>query len=52
MEEGFIRARVADWQDVVEAGGFADLVRHGKVRTEGKEYLVRDGDVVEFLFHE
>ena len=50
MEEGFIRARVAGWEDVVEAGGMGPLVKAGKVRTEGKEYEVRDGDVIEFLF--
>jgi GTP-binding protein YchF len=52
MEAGFIRARVAAWDELVEAGGFPELVRRGRVRTEGKEYPVADGDVVEFLFHD
>jgi len=50
MQEGFVRARVASWDDLVEAGSFAELVRTGRARTEGKAYEVRDGDVVEFLF--
>jgi len=50
MQEGFVRARVAAWDDLVEAGSFGELVKTGRVRTEGKAYEVRDGDVVEFLF--
>ena len=50
MEEGFIRARVARWDDVVRAGGLSPLASEGKVRVEGKEYEVRDGDVLEFRF--
>ena len=50
MEEGFIRARVARWDDVVRAGGLAALASEGKIRIEGKEYEVQDGDVLEFRF--
>lgn len=52
MEEGFIRAKVASYEELVAAGGFAELTRLGRVRTEGKGYVVADGDVVEFLFQE
>ena len=52
MEEGFIRARVTPCDELVEAGSFQELARHGRVRTEGKDYLVADGDVVEFLFND
>lgn len=50
MEEGFIRAKVAAFDDLVEHGSFQELHRRGLVRTEGKEYRIEDGDVVEFLF--
>ena len=52
MEEGFIRAEVSAFEDLVSAGGVTDLKGSGKLRTEGKEYLIRDGDVVEFLFQQ
>jgi hypothetical protein len=52
MEEGFIRARVAACEELVGTGSFQELVRHGRVRTEGKDYAVADGDVIEFLFSE
>ncbi len=50
MEKGFIRARVASCDEVLEHGSFEELHHHGLLRTEGKEYPIRDGDVVEFLF--
>ena len=50
MEEGFVRAQVARWDDVVRAKGMAALAGEGKLRTEGKEYEVRDGDVLEIRF--
>jgi GTP-binding protein YchF len=52
MQQGFIRARVTTADELAAAGDFHDLVRHGRVRTEGREYAVRDGDVVEFSFAE
>jgi len=51
MEKGFIRAHVAQWDQVVEYGSFHDLHHHGLLRTEGKESAVEDGDVIEFFFH-
>jgi GTP-binding protein YchF len=44
----FIRADVIAWQDLVELGGKAKAREVGKLRTEGKEYIVKDGDVIEF----
>jgi len=44
----FIRAEIIFWQDLLSAGSFAAAREKGLVRTEGKEYLVKDGDVVEF----
>lgn len=51
MEKGFIRAHVAKWDRVVEHGSFHELHHHGLLRTEGKESVVEDGDVIEFFFH-
>lgn len=50
MEHGFIRAQVASYAHLVEHRSFQDLHRHGLLRTEGKDYEIADGDVVEFLF--
>ena len=51
MEKGFVRAQVGDWEQVVELGSFQELHHQGLLRTEGREQEVRDGDVIEFLFH-
>lgn len=48
FKEKFIRAEVIFWQKLLEAGSFAVAREHGLVRTEGKEYIVKDGDVIEF----
>ncbi|MGH7611483.1 MAG: redox-regulated ATPase YchF [Candidatus Dormibacteria bacterium] len=48
--KGFIRAEVCDWEELVEAGGYAGVRDRGQRRLEGRDYLVRDGDVVHFLF--
>lgn len=45
----FIRAEVIEWQKLLEAGSYAAARSQGLVRTEGKEYTVKDGDVMEFL---
>jgi GTP-binding protein YchF len=50
MEKGFIRAEVAAAAEVIGAGGLAQLKDAGRLRTEGREYLVQDGDVIHFLF--
>ena len=45
---GFIRAEICDWRDFVELGGEAATRTAGKLRAEGKEYPVQDGDVIHF----
>ena len=48
FKDKFIRAEVIEWTKLLEAGSYASARERGLVRTEGKEYLVQDGDVVEF----
>ena len=47
---GFIRAETIAYEDLLTLGSMAEAKKHGKVRSEGKTYRVRDGDVVEILF--
>ncbi len=49
FEKKFIRAQVVDYEKLVEAGSYAAAKTKGWIRTEGKEYEVKDGDVIEFL---
>lgn len=49
FRDKFIRAEVIAWNELLEAGSYATARERGLVRTEGREYVVRDGDVVEFL---
>jgi GTP-binding protein YchF len=51
IERGFIRAEVVPWQDLVELGSEAKCREAGKLRVEGKSYVVQDGDVVHFRFN-
>ncbi|MCI8413341.1 MAG: redox-regulated ATPase YchF [Clostridia bacterium] len=51
FEKGFIRAEIVSYDDLVSFGGFAQAKEKGKVRSEGKEYVMRDGDVVLFRFN-
>lgn len=51
LEKGFIRAEVIEWNKLVEAGGWTPAKEKGWVRTEGKEYIVQDGDTVLILFN-
>ena len=50
MEKGFIRAEVADSSDIIDRGDLQVLKEDGLLRVEGKEYIVNDGDVIQFLF--
>ena len=49
FEKKFIRAEVVTYEKLIDAGSFADAKKLGFMRTEGKEYYVQDGDVIEFL---
>jgi len=51
FERGFIRAETCGWKDLVDAGSWAAARDKGLVRSEGKDYLVQDGDVMEFRFN-
>jgi len=51
FEKGFIRAEVIAYDDFVACKGEAGAKEHGKLRLEGKEYLVREGDVMHFRFN-
>jgi hypothetical protein len=48
FKDKFIRAEVIFWKDLLDAGSFANAKERGQLRIEGKEYIVRDGDVIEF----
>ena len=48
FKDKFIRAEVVHTDDLLSSGSFASAKEKGKVRTEGKEYIVKDGDVIEF----
>jgi len=50
FEKGFIKAEIVSYEDLIAAGGLAEARALGKVRLEGKDYVMRDGDVVEFRF--
>jgi GTP-binding protein YchF len=51
LARGFIRAEVVEWQDLLELGSVAEARKHARLRSEGKAYRVRDGDVIEILFN-
>ena len=48
FKDKFIRAEVIEWDKLIEAGSFGAAREKGLIRTEGKEYIVKDGDVMEF----
>jgi len=50
LAKGFIRAETIGYEELLAAGSIAEAKKHGKVRSEGKTYRVRDGDVIEILF--
>ncbi|OFR87747.1 MULTISPECIES: redox-regulated ATPase YchF [Micrococcus] len=51
FQRGFIKAEIVSFDDLIAAGSMAEAKAAGKVRMEGKEYVMRDGDVVEFRFN-
>lgn len=50
FQKGFIKAEIVSFDDLVKAGSVAEARAHGWVRMEGKDYVMQDGDVVEFRF--
>lgn len=51
FQKGFIKAEVISYDDLIELGSVAEARAHGKARMEGKDYVMADGDVVEFRFN-
>ena len=51
FQKGFIRAETVSYDDLVEAGSEVKAKEAGKVRLEGKDYIMKDGDVVHFRFN-
>jgi ribosome-binding ATPase len=51
LQRGFIRAEVIDWEELLEIGSWSKAREAGKLRVEGKDYEVRDGDVLEIRFN-
>jgi ribosome-binding ATPase len=50
MQRGFVRAEVIDWEDLVQSGSLAAARDAGRLRTEGRDYVVADGDVITIKF--
>ncbi|MGB9374726.1 MAG: redox-regulated ATPase YchF [Jiangellales bacterium] len=51
FQKGFIKAEIVSYDDLVDAGSMAEAKSRGRVRMEGKDYVMADGDVVEFRFN-
>jgi GTP-binding protein YchF len=51
FQRGFIKAEIVSFEDLMEAGSMAEAKSRGRVRIEGKDYVMQDGDVVEFRFN-
>ena len=51
IQKGFIRAEVLSFDDLQKYGSFPEAKKAGQVKLEGKEYLVRDGDIINFRFN-
>jgi ribosome-binding ATPase YchF (GTP1/OBG family) len=51
LARGFIRAEVINWEDLVQAGSEANARRQGLLRTEGRNYSMRNGDTIRVLFN-
>ena len=50
IQRGFVRAEVVDWAELIEAGGYAGARDRGVLRLEGRDYVMRDGDVITVKF--
>ncbi|HEX9028911.1 MAG TPA: DUF933 domain-containing protein, partial [Anaerolineales bacterium] len=51
LQKGFIRAEVAAYNDLIALGGMAEARSKGKLRLEGKDYIVQDGDIMHVRFN-
>jgi ribosome-binding ATPase YchF (GTP1/OBG family) len=51
FQKGFIRAEIINWKDLVECKNESKVKELGKLRIEGKEYIMQDGDVCRFRFN-
>ena len=51
FQKGFISAEVVNYEDLINAGGNVDAKNMGLIKTQGKEYIVKDGDVILFRFN-
>ena len=51
MMKGFIRAEVLSFENLEKYGSFQEAKKAGEVRLEGKEYVVHDGDIIQFRFN-
>lgn len=51
IQQGFIRAETIYWKDFLDSGGFTQAKDKGLLRLEGKEYIVKDGDIMHFRFN-
>ena len=51
FQKGFIKAQIVNYDDLIELGSEAAVKAAGKMRLEGKDYAMKDGDVVEFRFN-
>ncbi len=51
FEKGFIRAETVSYQDFIENNGWLNSKNNGKMRLEGKDYIVKDGDILNFRFN-
>ena len=51
FERGFIKAEVISFEDFIDCNGESGAKKNGKLRLEGKDYLVKDGDIIHFKFN-
>jgi ribosome-binding ATPase len=51
LQRGFIRAEVIDWEELIALGGLSEARTKGRLRLEGKEYIVKDGEIVHIRFN-
>ncbi|UCH97058.1 MAG: redox-regulated ATPase YchF, partial [Candidatus Aminicenantes bacterium] len=50
IQQGFIRSETINWQELLEAGSFSQAKSKGVLRLEGKDYIVKDGEILQFRF--